>query len=84
MKHPVVAPNTRDDVHLASQHVVEVLNERHEMGLEALKEETGLDTRILNWAVGWLMRDDAVEVFPEGGSYSVRRKEPDTSKPILI
>ena len=84
MKENVIVNNTREEVHKASQHLVEVLNERKEVGLELLKEEMGLESDILSWAIGWLIRDDAVEVIPNGGSYSVRRKEPDTSKPILI
>jgi hypothetical protein len=84
MKENVVANATREEVHNASRLLVEVLNERKEMGLELLKEETGMESDILSWAIGWLVRDDMVEVIPNGGSYSVRRKEPDTSKPILI
>jgi hypothetical protein len=84
MKENVIANSTREEVRNASQHLVGVLNERKEMGLELLKEKMGLESDILSWAIGWLIRDDAVEVIPNGCSYSVRRKEPDTSKPILI
>ena len=84
MKENVIANSTREEVRNASQRLVGVLNERKEMGLELLKGEMGLEGDILSWAIGWLIRDDAVEVIPNGSSYSVRRKEPDTSKPILI
>lgn len=84
MKENVIANSVREEIHSASQRLVDVLNERHEMGLELLKEETDLEAHVLNWAVGWLLRDEAIEIIPGGGSYSVRRKEPDTSKPILL
>lgn len=82
-KH-VIANGTREDVDIASQRIAKVLHERGEMGLELLKEETRFESHIFNWAVGWLIRDDAIDVIGNGGSYSLRRKEPDTSKPILI
>jgi hypothetical protein len=43
-----------------------------------------MEEHIFNWALGWLMQQDAIEIVPDGESFRVRRKEPDTSNPIFI
>jgi hypothetical protein len=84
MKENVIANSARGEVHKASQRLVEVLNKRKEIGLELLKEEAGMESDILSWAIGWLIRDDAIEVIPKEAPTACAGRNRIRVKPILI
>jgi hypothetical protein len=79
-----VVEGLRGQVDASSQQIAKYLHESGDFELNELQGNIGVDEHVFHWALGWLLQQDAVEVFPEGDSFRVRRKEPDTSKPILI
>ena len=54
------------------------------MPLAQIQQETNCEYRIFDWAIGWLLEEDEVEITAAGGSFSIRRKEPDTGAPVFI
>ena len=74
----------RDQIESAARMIAKNLHGRGEVPLAQLQQESGVDSRIFDWAIGWLLKDDEIEVRSSGAAFSVLRKEPDTSAPVFI
>ena len=58
----------------AAGTVWRTLESHGELTLAKLKKESKLRDPIFNWALGWLAREDQVEISPQKKSYTVRLK----------
>lgn len=50
-----------EEIGAAAGQVWQALQENGELSLAELKKATGLTTPLLDWAVGWLAREDKLE-----------------------
>ncbi len=53
----------------------ETLNTRGELTLGKLKEAVKAPAPVFDWAIGWLAREDKIEIRRKQRSYSVRLKQ---------
>ena len=50
------------------------LQQDGEASLTQLKKATQLEQPVFEWAIGWLAREDAIEITPNKKTYSMRLK----------
>ncbi len=50
------------------------LDEEGQLRMPALQRQIGVAPALLHMALGWLAREDKIEVEPDGRSYRVRLK----------
>jgi len=74
----------RERIDTSSQHIAKFLHESGEFAVDELQHNLGIEEHVFNWAIGWLIQQDAVAITEANGSFKIHRKEPDISKPILI
>ena len=53
----------------------QALNTKGELSLAQLKKEAKGKTPVFDWAIGWLAREDKIEISLEKRSFRVRLKE---------
>ena len=56
-----------EEIGIAAGQVWQALVDQGELSLPQLKKATGLDAPLLDWAVGWLAREDKLAFTPEAG-----------------
>lgn len=56
-----------EEIGTAAGQVWQALADRGELTLPQVKKATGLDSPLLDWAVGWLAREDKLAIIPESG-----------------
>jgi hypothetical protein len=54
------------------------LNDRGELSLAKLKKEVNVKTPVFDWAVGWLAREDKIEITSEKRSFRIQLKDAHT------
>ncbi len=74
----------REQVQSAARIIAKKLHERGEIPLAQLQQEMKYDEPLFNWAIGWLVQEDEVELTSAGNSFSIHRKEPNTHAAVFI
>jgi hypothetical protein len=74
----------REEIQAASSRIAKTLQEKGEVPLEHLARETNFESHIFEWAIGYLIRQDEVEIMRNGESLVIRRKKPDTHAQVFI
>jgi hypothetical protein len=75
---------TRAKIEAASQAVIKSLERKAGCHWRTCCEKLNWNLLFLDWRLGCLAHEENIETEPRASSFNVRRKEPDTSKPILI
>lgn len=58
----------------AAGQVWQALMDHGELSLAQLKKATQLKSPLLDWAVGWLAREDKLDISPDKRSFRLRLK----------
>ncbi|HVA94131.1 MAG TPA: winged helix-turn-helix domain-containing protein [Candidatus Dormibacteraeota bacterium] len=74
----------REQVESAARIIAKSLHERGELPLGQFQQEMKYDEHIFNWAIGWLVQEDEVELISAGDSFRIHRKEPNTHAAVFI
>ncbi len=75
---------TRDEIQNASAQIAKTLQDDGLVAVELLARELKLDRPVFDWAIGYLVHDDEVEITRDGDSFLIRRKKPDTHAAVFI
>jgi hypothetical protein len=84
LKEKTTGNITRDEVQTASAQIVKTIQEKGQVRLEQLARETEFESHIFEWAIGYLIHQDEIEITRDGESLMIRRKKPDTHAPVFI
>ena len=84
MKENTAGKTIRDEIQAAANHIAKSLQEKGDTALEQLTSEAKLESHICDWAIGYLVRQDEIEIMRDGNSFAIRRKKPDTHAPVFI
>jgi Winged helix-turn-helix domain (DUF2582) len=68
----------QEEIGITAGVIWQALNTNGEMSLAALKKEVNGKAPIIDWAIGWLAREDKIIVTREKRSYIIRLKEAQT------
>lgn len=65
-----------EEIGTAAGQIWQALVDKGELTLPQLKKATGLDAPLLDWALGWLAREDKLNFVLEGkkGSFRLQLK----------
>ena len=63
-----------EDIGQMAGAIWHTLNTRGERSLAQLKKEVSAKGPLLDWAIGWLAREDKIVITPKGRSFTVRLK----------
>jgi len=61
----------KEEIGKVAGSIWRTLDENGEMTMSKLKKETGIETALFDWAIGWLAREDKIELTPEKRSLRV-------------
>jgi hypothetical protein len=75
---------TRDEIQNAAAQIAKSLQEDGLVAMERLARELKLDRPVFDWAIGYLVHQDEVEIIRDGDSFLIRRKKPDTHAAVFI
>jgi hypothetical protein len=84
VKENAAANAVRDEIRAAANHIATSLQKKGEIALDQLASEARLDSHICDWAIGYLVQQDEIEIMRDGNSFTIRRKKPDTHAPVFI
>jgi hypothetical protein len=65
----------QEEIGITGSAIWQALNAKGEMPLAALKKEVNGKTPIIDWAIGWLAREDKIALTPQKRSYLIRLRE---------
>jgi len=68
--------NVQEEIRTAAESIFSALYHDGEMTLDTLQEKTNWRSPIFDWALGWLVGKEDVEVKPLDGSFIFRRAAP--------
>lgn len=68
--------DVQQEIRIAAESVFSALYHQGEMTLDALQEKVNWKSPIFDWALGWLIGKEDVEVKPLDGSFVFRRAAP--------
>jgi hypothetical protein len=68
--------NAQEEIRMAAEAIFSTLYHDGNMELEALQERLNWKSPIYDWALGWLVGKEDVEVTPTGISFLLRRAAP--------
>ncbi len=71
-QHIEEATSVTETVGATAGRVWHTLHEEGELRLSALQKRVDASSPLLHMALGWLAREDKIELAPEGRSYRVR------------
>jgi hypothetical protein len=63
-----------EDIGQMAGAIWHTLNTRGERSLAQLKKEVSAKGPLLDWAIGWLAREDEIVITPKGHSFTMRLK----------
>lgn len=63
-----------DEIGITAGAIWHVLETKGELSLAQLKKAVKDTTPVFDWAVGWLAREDKIDIIPEKRSYRIRLK----------
>ncbi len=65
----------QEEIGITAGAIWQALNTNGEMSLAALKRKVNGKAPIIDWAIGWLAREDKIVLTPQKRSYLIRLKE---------
>jgi len=65
-----------EKIRAVSELIFDVLYREGDMELEQLKKEVKHASPVFDWAIGWLVGKDDIEILPAGDSFTIRRNDP--------
>ena len=66
----------QEKIGTAAGLIWEALNKKGALSLGQLKKEVKGKTPIFDWAIGWLAREEKIQIKPEKRSFRLRLREP--------
>lgn len=63
-----------EEIGITAGAIWHVLETKGELSLAQLKKAVKDTTSVFDWAVGWLAREDKIDIIPEKRSYRIRLK----------
>jgi hypothetical protein len=75
-EHSHSTTNVLENIRAVSELIFDVLYREGDMELGRLKQEVKHESPVFDWAIGWLIGKDDIEVVSANGSYTVRRNGP--------
>jgi hypothetical protein len=74
----------RDEIQATANRIATILQGKGEITLGQLAVEAKLECHMCDWAIGYLVQQNEVEITPDGNSFKIRKKKPDTHAPVFI
>ena len=68
--------DVQEEIRLAAESIFSALYHEGEMTLDTLQERVNWKSPIFDWALGWLVGKQDVEVKPRDSSFVLRRAAP--------
>jgi hypothetical protein len=65
----------QQEIGTAAGKIWSQLQQNGETSLPQLKKATQLEPPVFEWAIGWLAREDAIEIMPSKKTFSMRLKQ---------
>jgi len=63
-----------EDIGQLAGAIWHALNTRGELSFAQLKKEVNAKGPMLDWAIGWLVREDKIVITPKKSSFTIRLK----------
>ena len=65
----------RDEIAATAQEIWNTLDKLGVSPLDQLRQTVTAEPHIFEWAVGWLAREDKIEITPQDASFMISKKE---------
>ena len=66
----------QEEIGTTAGAIWQALNTKGELSVAQLRKAVKGKPPIFDWAIGWLAREDKIEITPEKRSFRIRLKEP--------
>jgi hypothetical protein len=65
-----------ENIRAVSELIFDVLYREGDMEMGKLKKEVKHESPVFDWAIGWMVNEDDIEIVPAGDSYTIKRNGP--------